>query len=101
MWWSYDPFSAARVQMPGLSEVTVSRYVARRRVELGLERREVSIPQTYMWVFGVRPAPDRFVHQGKLVQLNTFDDKGGQFGPLRPNCPPLSTEELTEPVGSA
>jgi len=29
------------------SEVTVSRYVARRRVELGLETREVSIPQTH------------------------------------------------------
>ncbi len=31
-----------------LSEVTVSRYVARRRVELGLETREVSIPQTHL-----------------------------------------------------
>jgi transposase len=30
------------------SEVTVSRYVARRRVELGLETREVSIPQTHL-----------------------------------------------------
>jgi transposase len=30
-----------------LSEVTVSRYVARRRVELGLVHREVSIPQTH------------------------------------------------------
>jgi len=30
-----------------LSEVTVSRYVARRRVELGLVQREVSIPQTH------------------------------------------------------
>src|ERR1700758_1046716 len=79
--WSYGPFSTARIQTPGLSEMTVSRYVARRRVEIRLERREVSIPQTYMWVFGVRPAPDRFVHQGKLVQLNTFDDKAGQFGP--------------------
>jgi transposase len=29
------------------SEVTVSRHVARRRVELGLETREVSIPQTH------------------------------------------------------
>jgi transposase len=29
------------------SEVTVSRYVARRRVELGLLTREVSIPQTH------------------------------------------------------
>jgi transposase len=29
------------------SEVTVSRYVARRRVELGLLNREVSIPQTH------------------------------------------------------
>lgn len=31
-----------------LSEVTVSRYVARRRVELGLLTREVSIPQTHL-----------------------------------------------------
>jgi transposase len=30
------------------SEVTVSRYVARRRVELGLATREVSIPQTHL-----------------------------------------------------
>jgi transposase len=30
-----------------LSEVTVSRYVARRRDELGLVRREVAIPQTH------------------------------------------------------
>jgi hypothetical protein len=30
------------------SEVTVSRYVARRRVELGLAHREVSIPQTHV-----------------------------------------------------
>lgn len=30
------------------SEVTVSRHVARRRVELGLETREVSIPQTHL-----------------------------------------------------
>lgn len=29
------------------SEVTVSRYVARRRVELGLDRQEVSVPQTH------------------------------------------------------
>ncbi len=33
---------AARV-----SEVTVSRYVARRRVELGLDRVEVAVPQTH------------------------------------------------------
>jgi len=31
-----------------VSEVTVSRYVARRRVELGLVAREVSIPQTHL-----------------------------------------------------
>ena len=31
-----------------LSEVTVSRYVARRRVEFGLLTREVSIPQTHL-----------------------------------------------------
>ncbi len=31
-----------------LSEVTVSRYVARRRVELGLLQHEVSIPQTHL-----------------------------------------------------
>jgi hypothetical protein len=31
-----------------LSEVTVSRYVARRRAELGFEQREVSIPQTHL-----------------------------------------------------
>jgi len=31
-----------------LSEVTVSRYVARGRVELGLDQREVSIPQTHL-----------------------------------------------------
>jgi len=30
------------------SEVTVSRHVARRRVELGLQTREVSIPQTHL-----------------------------------------------------
>jgi transposase len=30
------------------SEVTVSRYVARRRIELALTQREVSIPQTHM-----------------------------------------------------
>lgn len=29
-------------------EVTVSRYVARRRVELGLEHREVAVPQTHL-----------------------------------------------------
>jgi transposase len=31
-----------------LAEVTVSRYVAHRRVELGMEEREVSIPQTHL-----------------------------------------------------
>jgi transposase len=31
-----------------LAEVTVSRYVARRRIELGLDQREVSIPQTHL-----------------------------------------------------
>jgi transposase len=31
-----------------LAEVTVSRYVARRRVELGVDHREVSIPQTHL-----------------------------------------------------
>ncbi len=31
-----------------VSEVTVSRYVAGRRVELGLVQREVSIPQTHL-----------------------------------------------------
>ena len=31
-----------------VSEVTVSRYVARRRLELGLDQREVSIPQTHL-----------------------------------------------------
>src|SRR6266496_3940597 len=31
-----------------VAEVTVSRFVARRRVELGLEQREVSIPQTHL-----------------------------------------------------
>jgi transposase len=31
-----------------LAEVTVSRYVARRRVELGLDQHEVSIPQTHL-----------------------------------------------------
>lgn len=30
-----------------LAEVTVSRYVARRRVELGLDRIEVAVPQTH------------------------------------------------------
>jgi len=30
-----------------LAEVTVSRYVARRRVELGLDRKEVMVPQTH------------------------------------------------------
>jgi len=30
------------------SEVTVSRYVARRRVELGLDHQEVSVPQTHV-----------------------------------------------------
>jgi transposase len=32
----------------GLSEVTVSRYVARRRAELGLDRTEVSVPQAHL-----------------------------------------------------
>jgi transposase len=31
-----------------LSEVTVSRYVARRRTELGLDRAEVSVPQAHL-----------------------------------------------------
>ena len=31
-----------------LSEVTVSRYVARRRTELGLDRIEVSVPQAHL-----------------------------------------------------
>jgi hypothetical protein len=31
-----------------LSEVTVSRYVARRRAELGLDRAEVSVPQLHL-----------------------------------------------------
>jgi hypothetical protein len=31
-----------------LSEVTVSRYVARRRVELGLDRAEVAVPQAHL-----------------------------------------------------
>jgi hypothetical protein len=30
-----------------LAEVTVSRYVARRRVELGLDRVEIAVPQTH------------------------------------------------------
>ena len=30
-----------------LSEITVSRYVARRRVELGLDRTQVMVPQTH------------------------------------------------------
>ncbi|WP_291417621.1 hypothetical protein [Actinophytocola sp.] len=30
-----------------LAEVTVSRYVARRRVELGVDRVEVAVPQTH------------------------------------------------------
>ncbi len=30
-----------------LAEVTVSRYVARRRVELGLDRVQVAVPQTH------------------------------------------------------
>jgi transposase len=30
-----------------LAEVTVSRYVARRRIELGLDRKEVMVPQTH------------------------------------------------------
>jgi transposase len=32
----------------GLSEVTVSRYVARRKAELGLDRVEVSVPQQHL-----------------------------------------------------
>jgi transposase len=32
----------------GLSEVTVSRYVARRKAELGLDRLEVSVPQQHL-----------------------------------------------------
>jgi transposase len=31
-----------------LAEVTVSRYVARRRVELGLDRAEVAVPQAHL-----------------------------------------------------
>ena len=31
-----------------LAEVTVSRYVAKRRVELGLDRVEVAVPQTHL-----------------------------------------------------
>jgi transposase len=31
-----------------LSEVTVSRYVARRRTELGLDRVEVAVPQAHL-----------------------------------------------------
>lgn len=31
-----------------VSEVTVSRYVARRRLELGLDHREVAVPQTHL-----------------------------------------------------
>jgi hypothetical protein len=30
-----------------LAEVTVSRYVARRRIELGLDRTEMAVPQTH------------------------------------------------------
>ena len=31
----------------GLAEVTVSRYVARRRAELGLDKTEVTVPQAH------------------------------------------------------
>jgi hypothetical protein len=31
----------------GVAEVTVSRYVARRRAELGLDKTEVMVPQTH------------------------------------------------------
>jgi hypothetical protein len=31
----------------GCAEVTVSRYVARRRIELGLDRVQVAVPQTH------------------------------------------------------
>src|SRR5271168_2048177 len=34
-------------QGAGLAEVTVSRYVARRRAELGLDRIEVMVPQAH------------------------------------------------------
>ena len=52
-----------------LSEVTVSRYVARRRVELGLLTREVSIPQTHL--AGRRG-------RGRLRRVLLHDRRGGR-----------------------
>ncbi len=44
-------FDRLRVEVPGFdaSERTVRGYVQRRRWELGLERREVFVLQTYAW----------------------------------------------------
>ena len=44
-------FDRLRVELPGFSgsERTVRGFVQRRRQQLGLERREVFVPQTYAW----------------------------------------------------
>ena len=46
-----------------LAEVTVSRYVARRRVELGLVDVEVAMPQTHL------PGAEAEVDFGEFQQL--------------------------------
>ncbi len=49
-----------------LAEVTVSRYVARRRVELGLDRVEVAVPQTH------EPGAEAEVDFGEFVARQTL-----------------------------
>jgi hypothetical protein len=68
----------------GLSEVTVSRYVARRRVELGLDRVEVMVPQAHLP--GIEAQVDFGEFQAFTRPIRVYTGAlAGAFGPL--SCP--------------
>src|ERR1700758_3423295 len=70
-------FDRLRVELPGFSgsERTVRGYVQRRRQQLGLERREVFVPQTYAW--GTEAQVDWYeawaILSGERVKLQVFE----------------------------
>ncbi len=80
-------FDRLRAEVPGFdaSERTVRGYVQRRRRQLGLERREVFVPQTYAW--GSEAQVDWYeafaVLSGERVKLQVFEMRsmasGGAF----------------------
>lgn len=70
-------FDRLRVELPGFSgsERTVRGFVQRRRQQLGLERREVFVPQTYAW--GSEAQVDWYeawaILSGERVKLQVFE----------------------------